>query len=62
MKKDDQSKFIDLVSEYKKGNINKKSAIYGLSELSGLSEEIVNTFLNNISRENILKIKKKTSP
>ena len=62
MKKDDQSKFIVLVSEYKKGNINKKDAIYGLSELSGLNEEIVNTFLNNMSRENILKIKKKKSP
>ena len=50
----DQSNLIKLVSEYKKGNINKENATFGISCLSGLDIDIVKHFLNYTKKNNVI--------
>ena len=59
MNDNDQSNLIKLVSEYKKGNVNKETATFGISYLSGLDIDIVKRFLNYTKKDNVIALHNK---
>ena len=59
MNEDKQSIMIEIVSDYKKGNLNMIDAANKISELSKLDINIVKSFLSNMRRDNIKVFNKK---
>lgn len=59
MNEDKQSIMIEIVNDYKKGNLNMIDAANKISELSKLDINIVKSFLSNMRRDNIKVFNKK---
>ena len=52
-----QEQFIEAVCDYKKGWTNLKNASAAITEISGLSPEISETFLKLMKRNNVTQIR-----
>ena len=52
-----QEQFIEAVCDYKKGWTNLKNASVAVSEISGLTPEIAQTFLKYMKRNNVTQIR-----
>tara|TARA_R100000742_G_C4273188_1_gene92675 strand:+ start:1329 stop:1574 length:246 start_codon:yes stop_codon:yes gene_type:complete len=52
-----QEQFIEAVCDYKKGWTNLKNASTAISQISGLSPEIAETFLKYMKRDNVTQIR-----
>ena len=52
-----QEQFIEAVCDYKKGWTNLKNASAAITEVTGLSPEIAQTFLKYMKRNNVTQIR-----
>jgi hypothetical protein len=50
---------ISVLLHYEQGKINLKQAVNQLRSLSGLSEEIAETFIKSLNRANVVQLKDK---
>jgi len=50
---------INVLLHYEQGKINLRDAVTQIRSLSGLSEEIAETFIKSINRTNVIPIKEK---
>jgi hypothetical protein len=60
VKKDNTiKKSINVLLHYEQGKINLKQAVDQLTSLSGLSEEVAETFIKSLNRANVVQLKDK---
>ena len=50
---------INVLSHYEQGKINLKEAVNQLRSLSGLSQEIAETFIKSMNRTNVVQFREK---
>ena len=50
---------INVLLHYEKGKINLKEAVNQLRSLSGLSQEIAETFIKSLNRTNVVQLSEK---